>query len=134
MVGATKDVGWQLGVRRTAPGVPLEAAWRFLVGDAGRAVWLGGAALAPEPGAPWRAADGTAGKLRSWAQQRRVRLTWRAPGADHETTLQLSVLPAAGGTTIALHQERLSGPDERERLLAHWTGVVEELVRRLAGR
>lgn len=129
--GLTKDAGWQLGVRRTAP-VPLDVAWAFLLGD-GLPRWLGVDALG-DVGSRYVAADGTAGEVRSRTDRRRIRLTWRPAGADHDTTLQVTVLEAAGGTTIAFHQERLASEAERERLLPHWRETVEALVGELADR
>ena len=43
------------------------------------------------------------------------------------TILQLTVLPAKTGTTIAFHQERLTGREQRKELLTHWHGVLERL-------
>ena len=80
---------------------------------------------------PYETTDGTHGELRSRIDGQRVRLTWRPAGWEHDSTLQLTVLPAASGTTIAFHQERLAGPDEREAMLAHWTAVAERLVEAL---
>jgi uncharacterized protein YndB with AHSA1/START domain len=113
VTGQTQDAGWQLGVRRTVS-APLDAVWNHLVdGDGLRDVL---------------AAGGVVEEIRSRTEQRRIRVRWREDGADHVTTLQLTVLPAARGTTIAVHQEHLSGPDERARLLAVWTGRLESLV------
>lgn len=126
--GRTKDAGWQLGVRRTAP-VPLDVAWEFLLGD-GLPRWLGATALG-EPGSRYVTDDGTTGEVRSRTDRRRVRLTWRPADWDHDSTLQVTVIEAAAGTTIAFHQERLANEAERERLLPHWTATVEALVRDL---
>jgi len=124
--GLTKDVGWELGVRRTAH-APLETTWAFLTGD-GLPIWLGDTLLPSVAHEPYETPDGTHGVLRSRIDGQRVRLTWQPAGWEHDSTLQLTVLPAASGTTIAFHQERLAGPDERETMLEHWTQVVERLV------
>lgn len=127
--GRTKDAGWQLGVRRTAP-VPLDVAWEFLLGE-GLPRWLGVDALG-DVGSRYVTADGTTGEVRSRTERRRVRLTWRPTDWEHDSTLQVTVLEASTGTTIAFHQERLANEAERERLLPHWTETVEALVRDLA--
>ena len=124
--GLTKDVGWELGVRRTAH-ASLETTWAFLTGEGVR-IWLGNTTLPNESHEPYETTDGTHGELRSRIDGQRVRLTWRPAGWEHDSTLQLTVLPAADGTTIAFHQERLAGPDERETMLEHWTDVAERLV------
>ena len=125
-VGLTKDVGWNLGVRRTVA-APTEAVWDHLLGD-GLATWLGDAPLPKEPGTTYETADGTTGQLRTRTEHRRLRLTWRPRGWEHDSTLQVTLIPAVRGTTIAFHQERLADADERRHLLRHWTGVVERLV------
>ncbi|MBM9467038.1 SRPBCC family protein [Nakamurella leprariae] len=127
--GLTRDAGWELGVRRTAA-VPPETAWDHLVGRGGP-TWLGVTPVPTAVGAGYRAADGTTGRIRSCSPGRRIRLTWRPAGWTHDSVLQLTVLPAAGGATIALHQEHLADAGERNELLAHWTTVVEGLVAEL---
>lgn len=123
--GLTKDAGWQLGVRRTVPGDPA-AVWDHLLGD-GLRVWLGRTELG-QPGDAYRTDDGVQGQVRSRTESRRLRLTWRPAGWDHDSTLQVTVQPAAGGTTIGFHQERLASEQEREEMLAHWRRVAERLA------
>ncbi|MFT4187487.1 MAG: SRPBCC domain-containing protein [Aeromicrobium sp.] len=123
--GKTKDAGWQMGVRRTLP-IAAEDAWEFLVGE-GLPLWLGHTSLGDRAGEPYVTEEGVSGELRSRTDGRRVRLTWRPSDWSHDTTLQLTVLPAATGATIAVHQERLADADERERMLTHWTAVLETL-------
>lgn len=129
MVGFAKDVGWEMGVRRTVA-APLDAVWDHLLGP-GLAAWLGAVQLPHAAGGAYRTADGVTGEVRSFTPRRRVRLTWRPADWPHDSTLQLTVLPAATGTTIAVHQERLADEAERVRMLAHWTAAVETLVAQL---
>lgn len=125
--GWTKDVGWQLGVRRT---VAADAAtvWEYLLGE-GLSVWLGETALG-EKGGWYETADGVRGQIRSRTEKVRIRLTWQLPEWSHDSTLQVSLMPAATGTTVGFHQERLATPKEREELLAHWRKVADALVQR----
>lgn len=113
MTGLTKDAGWQLGVRRTVS-APPEVVWAHLVDAAGLRADV--------------VAGGTVQEVRSRSEHRRLRVRWREEGAEHVTTLQLTFLAATRGTTIAVHQEHLTGPEERERLLAFWTDRVEALA------
>ncbi|MFT4260145.1 SRPBCC domain-containing protein [Microbacterium sp.] len=123
--GLTKDSGWQMGVRRTFP-IPPAFAWEFLMGD-GLSLWLGRTALGRVPGEAYVTDEGVRGELRSRSEGRRVRLTWKPGEWSHDATLQLTVLPAATGTTIAFHQERLADAAEREQMLAHWTAVLDDI-------
>ncbi|WP_433292892.1 SRPBCC family protein [Actinoplanes sp. CA-030573] len=126
MIGQTKDAGFQIGVSRTLPH-DIDFVWRFLTGADGLRIWLGdGAAL---DGGPYRTAGGTTGELRSRHERDRVRLTWQPAGWDHDTTVQVTVsTPASGRTTLRFHQERLTGPEERERQRRHWRAVMDAMA------
>lgn len=105
-----------MGARRTVP-ADLETVWAFLIGP-GLSSWLGADVLPT---------------MRSRTELRRLRFDWTPPGTTRSTILQLTVLPAKGGTTIAFHQERLTGREQRKEMLTHWHGVLERLEAELAG-
>jgi uncharacterized protein YndB with AHSA1/START domain len=128
--GLTKDAGWEVGVRKTVDAPPARV-WEFLLGE-GLPIWLGNTTLTLEKGAPWATDDDIAGTIVSYTAGLRVRLTWQPGEWDHDSTLQLTVREAAGGTTIAFHQERLSGREERRIMLGHWKDVVQQLDDALA--
>ncbi|WP_154734502.1 SRPBCC domain-containing protein [Conexibacter sp. W3-3-2] len=130
-IGRTRDAGWQCGVRRTVAGVDPTGAWARLASAEGTAIWLGGP-VALEPG-PYALADGREGEIRVVRPGSHVRLTWQAAPGDPDTTLQLRVLPARTGTTVAVHQERLADAEQRAQMLAHWEGVLDALRPVLAG-
>ncbi|MCU1550217.1 MAG: hypothetical protein JWR36_777 [Glaciihabitans sp.] len=123
--GKTKDAGWEVGVRRTVS-APVETVWDFLVGD-GLPLWLGNVALTLEKGAEYATDDDISGRILSYTPGLRIRLSWQPGEWDHDSTLQLTVRQAETGTTIAFHQERLSGREERKIMLGHWKEVVEHL-------
>lgn len=125
-VGRTQDVGWQIGVSRTLP-APLERVWDLLIGEP--VLWLGpGVVLPTEVGGTWAADDGTTGELRSRHEHDRVRLTWRPPHWAHDSTAQVALTPAPGGTTVRFHQERLADADERSAQREHWTAALDRLA------
>jgi uncharacterized protein YndB with AHSA1/START domain len=127
-VGRTKDVGYQIGVRRTVPH-SVEDVWDLLVSPEGLSVWLGpGVELTPEKSAPYSAENGTSGEVRSFREHDRIRVTWQPADWSHETTVQVALLPAATGTALLFHQEHLADSDERERQREHWRGVIDDLV------
>lgn len=129
-VGLTKDAGWQIGVQRSVP-APLEDVWAFLTSRDGLAVWLGpGASLSPEKGSDYHTRDGTSGVVKSYRVHDRIRLSWRPPGREQPTTLQVALTSNRTGTAIRFHQERLGGPDERAAMRTHWEGVLARLSRR----
>lgn len=128
-VGLTLDAGWELGVRRTLP-VPFEECWAVLI-DEWLPRWLMVDAVPQMVGAPLRQGLRSVGRVTGCHVGTRVRVRWDQPEAADETVFQVTLLPAATGTTIALHQERLSSAEERERLLAHWTRALERLATEL---
>lgn len=128
--GRTKGAGWEVGVRTTVP-APIEAVWAYLLGD-GLKVWLGDIdALPIEKGEEYRTRDGVRGIIRSRTEGLRVRLGWQPDDWPHDTTLQLTLKPAATGTTIGLHHEKLADRDERKLMLGHWKSVAAQLERAL---
>lgn len=128
-VGLTRDAGWQIGVSATLL-VPIEQVWGFLTSPEGMRLWLGHEVdLLHEPGQPYRTQDGTHGEVRSLRPRDRVRLTWRPPGWDHDSTVQVAVQVAGPGRTLLrFHQERLADAGERERQRTHWRAVLTSVV------
>jgi len=127
--GLTKDVGWELGVRRTVD-APVEEVWEYFVVD-GLATWLGDTTLGLHKGDEYVTVDGVRGEIRSRTDQLRLRLTWQPDDWDHDSTVQVTLMPAATGTTIGFHQERLASEVERTQMLAHWTTVLDDVVAEL---
>ncbi|QWF79972.1 SRPBCC family protein [Amycolatopsis sp. CA-230715] len=136
-VGRSKDAGWMIGVSETVAS-PVATVWDFMLSQDGLATWLGGdVTLQPEKGAPYETADGTTGEVRGFREHDRVRLTWRPKDRAHESTIQFTV-SAKGNkgdkTTLRFHQERLTGPEEREAQRVHWRGVLDTIVHKLGNR
>jgi len=123
--GQTKDAGWEVGVRKTVD-APIHTVWTFLLG-AGLSLWLGNTKLVLEKGAPYETDDDIKGTVLSYSDGLRIRLSWQPGEWNHDSTLQLTVKAAETGTTIAFHQERLSGREERKIMLGHWKDVVQQL-------
>ena len=124
--GLTKDAGWELGVRRTLA-APVEDVWEYFVVD-GVGTWLGETTLGLHKGDAYLTADGVAGEIRSRTDLLRLRLTWQPDDWDHDSTLQITLMPAATGTTIGLHHDRLASQEERTRMLEHWHAVLDRVV------
>ena len=92
-VGLTKDVGYQIGVRRTVS-IPLAEAWDLVISPTGTALWLGEIPnLILEEGARYRQADGSVGEVRVFKPGSHVRITWHPPGWPRPSTIQVRVLP-----------------------------------------
>lgn len=127
-VGKTKDAGWQIGVSATV-GHPVEKVWRTLVSPAGLALWLGeGVRFRGDKKEPYRTADGATGELRSFRPGDRIRLTWRPPGRERDTTVQIALEDKGGRTGIRFHQERLAGAAEREAQRRRWKRIAADFA------
>ena len=128
VVGQTSAGGFQVGVQKTLA-IPADRAWDLLTGDAGLAIWLGKAEdLEFRKGERYATADGAWGEVRSVVPEERVRLTWCTPDLAGPSTLQVTLVPSGGKTSVRFHQERLSSLEERDRMRTHWRGVLDRLM------
>ncbi len=110
MTGQTKDAGWQVGARRTLL-LELDEAWGLLTSSPWLHRWSGLAALE----------DGDS-SVRSLTAQRVVRV--RTP----QSLVQLRLLPAASGTTVAFHEDHLPDEHARNRRKDHWAQLLDDLA------
>ena len=112
-IGQTADGRWQVGVRRTAHTDPA-TAWRLL------------REVLDE--------DDHVSEIRSQTPGTVVRAAYRKAGWDRDATLQLRLLSAAMGTTLAVHLEGMPDAAARAEMRARWTATLERLVRHAASR
>jgi uncharacterized protein YndB with AHSA1/START domain len=123
--GRAKDGTYQVGVRRTFATSPQEA-WDGLTSPAGLAIWLGGE-VSLVKGESYQTAE-AAGQVRVVAPGSHLRLTWQPAGWPAASTIQVRVLPAAGGATVSVHQERMPGAAERESMHRRWSNALDRLA------
>lgn len=109
MTGKTKDVGWQVGARRTLP-LELAEAWDLLTSQPWLGRWSGLDALDAEDPA-----------VRSLTTHSVIRI--RTP----HSLVQLRVQSDATGTTIAFHEEQLPDEQTRTRRKHWWAQVLDDL-------
>lgn len=132
-VGLTKDVGFQIGVRRTLP-IRLEDAWQLLTSAEGLKVWLGETAdLDFARDTPYRLADGSAGQVKVFSPNSHLRVTWQPPGWERASTIQLRVIASGERTVVAFHQEHLPHGQAREERRAYYMAALDRLERLIAG-
>ena len=110
--------GLELGLRRDVDAA-VDEVWEYFVVD-GLTTWLGDTTLGLHKGDTYLTADGVAGEILSRTDQLRLRITWQPDDWDHDSTLQVTLMPAGSGTTIGFHHEGLTSSSERSRMLAHW--------------
>lgn len=130
----TKDVGWEVGARRTFP-IQLEAAWRLITSAEGLNTWLGApTGQVHEKGGLFELPDGTTGEIRVFKPKSHLRLTWYPPGWPRASTIQVRVVPNGEKTVIAFHQEHLPGPEEREDRRVFFKNALDQLEVMIASK
>jgi uncharacterized protein YndB with AHSA1/START domain len=126
-VGETAEAGFEIGVRRTYEVAP-KRAWDVITRPSGLHAWLGDVErLMFEKGQTYETADGAMGEVRSVRPGERLRLTWRPLGWDEASMIQVTVIPLAGKSTVAFHQENLPSEKERERARKRWSAALDAL-------
>jgi uncharacterized protein YndB with AHSA1/START domain len=128
VVGKTKDVGFQVGVRRTFP-ISLEQAWKYLTSREGISIWLGAAEnFHLIKGATYQAKDGASGEVRVVNRLENIRVTWQPVQWSQPSTIQMRLIPMGRDkTVVSFHQEKLPDAAAREQMLVRWAGILDEL-------
>jgi uncharacterized protein YndB with AHSA1/START domain len=130
-VGQTKDVGFQIGVRKTFP-VSIDIAWHFLFSEEGLKVWLGKVNLEEfQVNKTYKTEDGIEGKINVFRTNSHIRLTWKPNLWTNVSAVQVRVINAKGKTTISFHQDKLLDSKQREEMKKHWDRVLEEITAKL---
>lgn len=127
LVGETKDVGFNIGARKTFDVSPTEA-WKLITSEEGVRVWLGDVTgLKWEVGSEYQTVEGATGKIRVIEPGSHFRLTWQPPEWEKASLIQVRVIPSGAKTVISFHQEHLAGPREREQMGDRWQAVLDDL-------
>ncbi|KAA3638180.1 MAG: ATPase, partial [Bacteroidetes bacterium] len=108
-IGLTRDVGFQVGARKTFA-VSLEKAWDFLVSENGTRLWLDEIDIDKiELKTEFSTPNGFTGKITVFKPYSHLRMQWRHPDWENTSTLQIRTIPNKNKTIISFHQEKLSG-------------------------
>ena len=127
IVGRTKDMGFQIGVRKTFL-LSIEQAWRLITSREGINLWLGNVEdFHLAKGQSYQTKDGAIGEVRVVNPRENIRITWQPQEWSQASTIQVRVIPAREKTVISFHQEGLSGEAEREQMRQRWMKVLEDL-------
>src|SRR6478736_8396547 len=130
-VGLTKDAGWQMGVRRSFP-ADINEVWAFLFSEEGLSLWLGKVKeMKWGKGQEYKTSSGVQGVVRVVSVFSHVRITWKKKEWENYSSLQVRAIRGKNKTTIAFHQDRLRGSEQREEMLNHWEKVLNKLEKNL---
>ncbi|WP_349772264.1 SRPBCC family protein [Lederbergia citrisecunda] len=125
VVGQTKTVGFQIGVRRTFP-ISQNKAWKLVTSNAGLKLWLGDFTSFPLQKGEKYSADTGSGEIRVIKPLQQIRLTWQREEWTRPSTVQIRILPKEENkTTISFHQEHLSDEKVRDEMKILWEKVLD---------
>ena len=124
--GLTRDVGYQVGVRRTLP-LSLEQSWRLVTSSEGIELWLGEIVEGGlEVGTEYLLASGVRGELRVLKWKSHLRLTWKPEFWARASTIQVRVISKGVKSTIAFHQEHMPDSVAREERKIFFCEVLDK--------
>ncbi|UPW85195.1 SRPBCC domain-containing protein [Lysinibacillus sp. Ag94] len=127
IIGQTKTVGFQVGIRRTFP-ISQEKAWELIASEDGLKLWLGESTkINLQPGQKFRTKIGE-GEIRIVKPQQQLRLAWKKEGWDKTSTIQVRIIPKENTKTIiSFHQENLSDQNVREEMQQYWETILKQI-------
>jgi uncharacterized protein YndB with AHSA1/START domain len=126
-VGLTKDSGWQVGVRKTLPISP-EKAWDFLFSKEIIRVWLGEVPTFPlQVGSNFSLKDDTEVKITVLSPGSHLRLSFRTPGCERPSIIQVRTIPSGENTVFAFHQEQLPDWEARQDRKYYFQQALDDL-------
>ncbi|CAH2717615.1 hypothetical protein BACCIP111895_04831 [Neobacillus rhizosphaerae] len=104
IIGQTKSVGFQVGVRRTFP-ISQEKAWELITSEEGFNLWLGeSTSIILHPGQKYITKTGS-GEIRVVKPLQKIRLTWQKEDWERPSTVQVRIISKVSNkTTISFHQ------------------------------
>ena len=123
-VGLTKDVGYQIGVRRTI-NFSVQKVWPFIYSVQGISIWLGkGIIFKPCAGTKYQLKDGSSGEFRVIKTNSHLRLTWKPMDWTKPSTIQVRLIPNKTRTILAFHQENLPDSAQRENRKSFFKSAI----------
>jgi len=130
MIGKTKDVGFQFGIRKTIP-VSTEKVWNFLFSENGLKIWLGDLKNELELKKNFETENGITGLIRVFKPNSHIRLNWKPKTWENMSTVQIRIIGNEKKTTIAIHQEKLLNSEQRNEMKEYWTKIIEKITNKI---
>ncbi|NUN09792.1 MAG: SRPBCC domain-containing protein [Ignavibacteriaceae bacterium] len=131
ITGKTKNVGFEVGVRKIYP-VDQTEVWNYLSSDEGITFWLGelvkGRLIENNN---YKTVDGVEGTVRILRPYSHIRLTWKKADWKNHSTLQMRVIAGKKKTTVSFHQEKLADVRQRTEMKKHWSTILDKLAKEI---
>lgn len=129
--GKTKDVGFQFGLQKTFS-ISEQKAWDFMFSGTGLKIWLGDLENFPELKEEYQTKDGISGFIRVFKPYSHIRMNWKKKDWDNTSTVQVRVIGKnTSKSTISFHQEKLTGPKQRDEMKEYWNEKMAEIVKEI---
>lgn len=127
IIGQTKDVGVQIGVRRTFP-ITQERAWEIVTSYKYLSLWLGKKPkVTLEPKTKY-VTETSEGEIRVVKPLQQLRLTWKRIDWEHPSTIQVRTMAKdINKTTISFHQEKMISKETREKMKIYWKRILDSI-------
>jgi hypothetical protein len=128
LIGQTKDVGFQIGIRRTFS-ISSDKAWDLLFSHNGLKIWLGELISGDfSVNQDYRTKEGISGCIKVFKSFSHIRLTWKKNEWQNVSMLQIRTIVSKSGTTISFHQEKLIDNNQRAEMKKHWENTLMKLT------
>ncbi|MEE4259922.1 MAG: SRPBCC domain-containing protein [Bacteroidales bacterium] len=128
IIGQTKNVGFQFGLRKTFP-IPLESVWDFMFSEQGIKIWLGEIENELEIDKHFKIKEGVEGLVRVFKPFSHIRLSWKKKNWKNISTVQVRIIGNRRKTTISFHQEKLLNTKQRDEMKEYWNKIVSMLAK-----
>ncbi len=128
ITGLTKDVGFQVGTRRTFA-VDAATMWDFLFSAKGLGLWLGeilGDGIAE--GTDLQTKSGLRIMVRVFKPHSHIRMKYQPRNWRNNSTVQIRIIDRGEKTIVSFHQEHLADLAQREEMKIHWQTVVAKIA------
>ncbi len=127
LVGQTKEVGFQFGIRRSFP-ISADQAWSYLFSEHGLNTWLGELMTKFEMKQAYQTKEGVTGLIRVFKPNSHIRLNWKKMHWKNMSTVQIRVIGNQEKSTISIHQEKLLDSQQREEMQLYWNEVINKIA------
>lgn len=128
VVGRTKNVGFQFSITRTIALSP-DAAWDFLLSEAGVTVWLGNLNFDNfEVGNALTTAEGIDTKITIFKPESHLRLAWKFAHWMNNSFIEIRVFDIKGRAKIGLLHTHMLNVQQREEVKTHWGKIFDEIT------
>ena len=130
MIGQTKEVGFQFGLRKTFS-VPLESVWDYMFSEQGLKIWLGEIENELEIDRQFITKEGVEVLVRVFKPMSHIRLSWKKKNWENSSTIQVRVFGNQEKTTISFHQEKLLNGEQRDEMKKYWNEVMNVIANKM---